>query len=138
MAGSSIVLERTAIEEPQTGDAAPVDTGIEANYNGDEGGDSYGQTGQLQGLAGDDLRGEGEGLHAGTGGAGADTSVSGRIAEWAKDAQIERPEGAAGEAVKTVEGYGVRAVVVQDTAIKARDPKALALTEGGSCTCPTP
>lgn len=105
-----------------------VDGDSAMDYNGDEGGGTDG----LEETAGYNRRGEaGEGLYADAGGVGADASVSGGIAEWAANAQIERPEGIAREAVKTVRSYGVRAVVVQDAAIKARNPNAMALTEGG-------
>lgn len=102
-----------------------VDAEAGTGYNGGEGGGSHG----AEGISGEVLRGEDRGADAGA--IGADTGRTGEVAGWAKDAVIEAPGGGAGAAVKILQSYGIQAVAVSDTALKARRASALALTEGG-------
>ena len=67
--------------------------------------------------------------------AGSQTDEGGRRAapaSWARGRVIDRPSRAAGIAAENAGRYGADAFVVEDAAIKERNPKAWALTSGGS------
>lgn len=67
--------------------------------------------------------------------AGSQTDEGGRraaTASWARGRVIDRPSRAAGIAAENAGRYGADAFVVEDAAIKERNPKAWALTSGGS------
>lgn len=67
--------------------------------------------------------------------AGSQTDEGGRRAapaSWARGRVIDRPSRAAGIAAENAGRYGADAFVVEDAAIKERNPKDWALTSGGS------
>ena len=67
--------------------------------------------------------------------AGSQTDEGGRRAapaSWARGRVIDRPSRAAGIAAENAGRYGADAFVVEDAAIKEKNPNAWALTSGGS------
>lgn len=142
------IREMTGLERTEDGDwRIAVDTAPPAAYDGgrtteQQGGTDNGQDTTLRGIYGEDVRGEIEEVYpgragrSGTGDARGSTADEGRgrtaPASWARGRVIGRPSQAAGIAAENAGRYGADAFVVEDAAIKERNPKAWALTSGGS------
>ena len=142
------IREMTGLERTEDGDwRFSVDTAPAAAYDGgrttdQQGGADNGQDTTLRGIYGEDVRGETEEVYpgrtgrSGTSDARGGTTDEGRgratPASWARGRVIGRPSQAAGIAAENAGRYGADAFVVEDAAIKERNPKAWALTSGGS------
>lgn len=143
------IREMTGLERTEDGDwRFAVDTAPAAAYDGgrttdQQGGADNGQDTTLRGIYGDDVRGReaGETIPGRPrsaqrrNAAGSQTDEGGRRAapaSWARGRVIDRPSRAAGIAAENAGRYGADAFVVEDAAIKERNPKAWALTSGGS------
>ncbi|MCI5929298.1 MAG: hypothetical protein MRZ73_12335 [Pseudoflavonifractor capillosus] len=105
------------------------------------GGKERGQDAAVRGVHGEDVRGEIEEVHpggageeyAGAAGSGSPDEGGRRAAHasWARGHLIEQPSAESGQAAEHARRYGADAFVVEDAAIKARNPNAWALTSGG-------
>ena len=142
------IREMTGLERTEDGSwRFAVDTAPAAAYDGgrttdQQGGADNGQDTTLRGIYGEDVRGETEEVYpgrtgrSGTSDARGGTTDEGRgratPASWARGRVIGRPSQAAGIAAGNAGRYGADAFVVEDAAIKERNPKAWALTSGGS------
>lgn len=143
------IREMTGLERTEDGDwRIAVDTAPPAAYDGgrtteQQGGTDNGQDTTLRGIYGEDVRGrETEGTDPGrTGGSGTSDARGsaadegrGRTApaSWTRGRLIDQPSQAAGIAAENAGRYGADAYVVEDAAIKERNPNAWALTSGGS------
>lgn len=142
------IREMTGLERTEDGDwRFSVDTAPAAAYDDgrttdQQGGADNGQDTTTRGIYGEDVRGETEEVYpgrtgrSGTSDARGGTTDEGRgratPASWARGRVIGRPSQAAGIAAENAGRYGADAFVVEDAAIKERNPKAWALTSGGS------
>lgn len=144
------IREMTGLERTEDGDwRFAVDTTPAAAYDGgrtidqqgglDDGQNEY----DLRGIYGEDVRGrEAEETNPGRLGsaqrrnAASSQTDEGRgrtaPASWARGRVIDQPSIAAGIAVENAGRYGADAFVVEDAAIKEKNPNAWALTSGGS------
>ena len=141
------IREMTGLERTEDGDwRIAVDTAPTAAYDGgrtteQQGGTDNGQDTTLRGIYGEDVRGEIEEVYpgragrSGTGDARGSTADEGRgrtaPASWARGRVIDQPSTAAGIAAENAGRYGTATFVVDDAAIKERNPNAWALTSGG-------
>lgn len=141
------IREMTGLERTEDGDwRIAVDTAPPAAYDGgrtteQQGGTDNGQDTTLRGIYGEDVRGEIEEVYpgragrSGTGDARGSTADEGRgrtaPASWARGRVIDQPSTAAGIAAENAGRYGTATFVVEDAAIKERNPNAWALTSGG-------
>ena len=141
------IREVTGLERTEDGDwRIAVDTDQAAAYDGgrtteQQGGTDNGQDTTLRGIYGEDVRGEIEEVYpgragrSGTGDARGSTADEGRgrtaPASWARGRVIDQPSTAAGIAAENAGRYGTATFVVEDAAIKERNPNAWALTSGG-------
>ena len=146
------IRELTGLERTEDGDwRFAVDTAPAAAYDGgrtidqqgglDDGQNEY----DAQGVLGETARREAERAESFAGTSGADateTRRTGRQAHdgradtgthprWARGHLIDQPSPAAGIAAENAGRYGADAFVVDDAAIKERNPNAWALTSGG-------
>lgn len=146
------IRELTGLERTEDGDwRFAVDTAPAAAYDGgrtidqqgglDDGQNEY----DAQGVLGETARRETERAESFAGTSGADateTRRTGRQAHdgradtgthprWARGHLIDQPSPAAGIAAENAGRYGADAFVVDDAAIKERNPNAWALTSGG-------
>ena len=143
------IREMTGLERTEDGDwRFAVDTTPAAAYDGgrttdQQGGADNGQDTTLRGIYGEDVRGrEAEETNPGRLGsaqrrnAASSQTDEGRgrtaPASWARGRVIDQPSIAAGIAVENAGRYGADAFVVEDAAIKEKNPNAWALTSGGS------
>ena len=144
------IREETGLERTEDhGWRFTVDTTPEAAYDGGRTTDQQGglDDGQneydLRGVHGEDVRGrEAEETNPGRLGsaqrrnAASSQTDEGRgrtaPASWARGRVIDQPSIAAGIAVENAGRYGADAFVVEDAAIKEKNPNAWALTSGGS------
>ena len=143
------IREETGLERTEDhGWRFAVDTAQAAAYDGgrttdQQGGADNGQDTTLRGIYGEDVRGrETEETNPGRLGsaqrrnaASSQTDEGGRRAapaSWARGRVIDRPSRAAGIAAENAGRYGADAFVVEDAAIKEKNPNAWALTSGGS------
>ena len=143
------IREMTGLERTEDhGWRFAVDTAQAAAYDGgrttdQQGGADNGQDTTLRGIYGEDVRGrETEETNPGRLGsaqrrnaASSQTDEGGRRAapaSWARGRVIDRPSRAAGIAAENAGRYGADAFVVEDAAIKEKNPNAWALTSGGS------
>ena len=143
------IREMTGLERTEDGDwRIAVDTAPPAAYDGgrtteQQGGRDDGQNEyDLRGIHGEDVRREAEEGY--TGRAGRSRAGDGRNssedegerrtapASWARGRVTDRPSPAAGIAAENAGRYGTDTFVVEDAAIKERNPSAWALTSGGS------
>lgn len=143
------IRELTGLERTENGDwRFAVDTTPEAAYDGGRTTDQQGglDDGQneydLRGVHGENVRREAEEGY--TGRAGRSGASDGRNssedegerrtapASWARGRVTDRPSPAAGIAAENAGRYGTDAFVVEDAAIKERNPNAWALTSGGN------
>lgn len=146
------IRELTGLERTEDGDwRFAVDTAPAAAYDGGRTTDQQGglDDGQneydAQGVLGETARREAERAESFAGTSGADateTRRTGRQAHdgradtgthprWARGHLIDQPSPAAGIAAENAGRYGADAFVVDDAAIKERNPNAWALTSGG-------
>ena len=146
------IREMTGLERTEDGSwRFAVDTAPAAAYDGgrtidqqgglDDGQNEY----DAQGVLGETARREAERAESFAGTSGADateTRRTGRQAHdgradtgthprWARGHLIDQPSPAAGIAAENAGRYGADAFVVDDAAIKERNPNAWALTSGG-------
>ena len=146
------IRELTGLERTEDGDwRFAVDTAPAAAYDGgrtidqqgglDDGQNEY----DAQGVLGETARREAERAESFAGTSGADateTRRTGRQAHdgradtgthprWARGHLIDQPSPAAGIAAENAGRYGADAFVVDDAAIKERNPNTWALTSGG-------
>lgn len=143
------IREETGLERTEDhGWRFAVDTAQAAAYDGgrttdQQGGADNGQDTTLRGIYGEDVRGrEAEETNPGRLGsaqrrnAASSQTDEGRgrtaPASWARGRVIDQPSIAAGIAVENAGRYGADAFVVEDAAIKEKNPNAWALTSGGS------
>ena len=143
------IREMTGLERTEDhGWRFAVDTAQAAAYDGgrttdQQGGADNGQDTTLRGIYGEDVRGrEAEETNPGRLGsaqrrnAASSQTDEGRgrtaPASWARGRVIDQPSIAAGIAVENAGRYGADAFVVEDAAIKEKNPNAWALTSGGS------
>ena len=143
------IREMTGLERTEDhGWRFAVDTAQAAAYDGgrttdQQGGADNGQDTTLRGIYGEDVRGrETEETNPGRLGsaqrrnAASSQTDEGRgrtaPASWARGRVIDQPSIAAGIAVENAGRYGADAFVVEDAAIKEKNPNAWALTSGGS------
>lgn len=143
------IREETGLERTEDhGWRFAVDTAQAAAYDGgrttdQQGGADNGQDTTLRGIYGEDVRGrETEETNPGRLGsaqrrnAASSQTDEGRgrtaPASWARGRVIDQPSIAAGIAVENAGRYGADAFVVEDAAIKEKNPNAWALTSGGS------
>ena len=143
------IREMTGLERTEDGDwRIAVDTAPAAAYDGgrtteQQGGTDNGQDTTLRGIYGEDVRGrETEGADPGRTGRSRTSDARGSAADegrgrtapasWARGRLIDQPSQAAGIAAENAGRYGTAAFVVEDAAIKERNPNAWALTSGGS------
>ena len=143
------IREMTGLERTEDGDwRFSVDTTTAPAYDGgrttdQQGGADNGQDTTLRGIYGDDVRGrETEGTDPGRAGRSGTSDARGSAADegrgraapasWARGRLIDRPSPAAGIAAENAGRYGTDAFVVEDAAIKERNPNAWALTSGGN------
>lgn len=143
------IREMTGLERTEDGDwRFSVDTAPAAAYDGgrttdQQGGADNGQDTTTRGIYGEDVRGrEAEETNPGRLGsaqrrnAASSQTDEGRgrtaPASWARGRVIDQPSTAAGIAVENAGRYGADAFVVEDAAIKGKNPNAWALTSGGS------
>lgn len=143
------IREKTGLERTEDhGWRFAVDTAQAAAYDGgrttdQQGGADNGQDTTLRGIYGEDVRGrEAEETNPGRLGsaqrrnAASSQTDEGRgrtaPASWARGRVIDQPSIAAGIAVENAGRYGADAFVVEDAAIKEKNPNAWALTSGGS------
>ena len=143
------IRELTGLERTEDGDwRFAVDTAPAAAYDGGRTTDQQGglDDGQneydLRGVHGENVRREAEEGY--TGRAGRSGASDGRNspenegerrtapASWARGRVTDRPSPAAGIAAENAGRYGTDAFVVEDAAIKERNPNAWALTSGGN------
>ena len=123
-----------------------LDNGQAADYDDarseqGKGGRERGQDNAVRGIHGEDVRGESEEVHPGgageeyTGATGSGSPDEGgrraAHAAWARGHLIEQPSAESARAAEHARQYGADAFVVEDAAIKARNPNAWALTSGG-------
>ena len=143
------IREMTGLERTEDGDwRIAVDTAPPAAYDGgrtteQQGGTDNGQDTTLRGIYGEDVRGrETEGTDPGRTGRSGTSDARGSAADegrgrtapasWTRGRLIDQPSQAAGIAAENAGRYGADAYVVEDAAIKERNPNAWALTSGGS------
>ena len=143
------IREVTGLERTEDGDwRIAVDTDQAAAYDGgrtteQQGGTDNGQDTTLRGIYGEDVRGrETEGTDPGRTGRSGTSDARGSAADegrgrtapasWTRGRLIDQPSQAAGIAAENAGRYGADAYVVEDAAIKERNPNAWALTSGGS------
>lgn len=143
------IREMTGLERTEDGDwRFSVDTAPAAAYDDgrttdQQGGADNGQDTTTRGIYGEDVRGrEAEETNPGRLGsaqrrnAASSQTDEGRgrtaPASWARGRVIDQPSTAAGIAVENAGRYGADAFVVEDAAIKGKNPNAWALTSGGS------
>ena len=143
------IREMTGLERTEDGDwRFSVDTAPAAAYDDgrttdQQGGADNGQDTTTRGIYGEDVRGrEAEETNPGRLGsaqrrnAASSQTDEGRgrtaPASWARGRVIDQPSIAAGIAVENAGRYGADAFVVEDAAIKEKNPNAWALTSGGS------
>ena len=143
------IREMTGLERTEDGDwRFSVDTTTAPAYDGgrttdQQGGLNDGQNEyDLRGIHGENVRREAEEGY--TGRAGRSRAGDGRNssedegerrtapASWARGRVTDRPSPAAGIAAENAGRYGTDTFVVEDAAIKERNPSAWALTSGGS------
>lgn len=146
------IRELTGLERTEDGDwRFAVDTAPAAAYDGgrtidqqgglDDGQNEY----DAQGVLGETARREAERAESFAGTSGADATETRRTdrqahdgradtgthPRWARGHLIDQPSPAAGIAAENAGRYGADAFVVDDAAIKERNPNAWALTSGG-------
>lgn len=143
------IREMTGLERTEDGGwRFSVDTAQAPAYDGgrttdQQGGADNGQDTTLRGIYGNDVRGrETEGTDPGRAGRSGTSDARGSAADegrgraapasWARGRLIDRPSPAAGIAAENAGRYGTDAFVVEDAAIKERNPNAWALTSGGN------
>ena len=143
------IREMTGLERTEDGDwRIAVDTAPPAAYDGgrtteQQGGTDNGQDTTLRGIYGEDVRGrETEGTDPGRTGRSGTSDARGSAADegrgrtapasWTRGRLIDQPSQAAGIAAENAGRYGADAYVVENAAIKERNPNAWALTSGGS------
>ena len=137
------IREMTGLERMEDGSwQTAVDTAPAAAYDGGRTTDQQGGLNNgydTQGAPGETARREVERAYPGRirdgqTGNGTDRTGDGRTqgpAAWARGHLIDRPSQAAGIAAETASRYGADVFVVDDAAIKERNPGAWALTSGG-------
>lgn len=143
------IRETTGLERTEDGDwRFAVDTAPAAAYDGGRTTDQQGGTDNeydAQGVLGETARREAGRAESFAGTSGADTTETRRtgrqarngradteaLPRWARGHLIDQPSPAAGIAAENAGRYGADAFVVEDAAIKERNPNAWALTSGG-------